>query len=83
MVVGVSEVFDKMSEYLKKNYPDLESFTMPYCSLSENEKGKHYRIQISFKRKGQTYPQTAIALADAETGNIIKFEEGFIWRFWI
>lgn len=36
MTVGAGEVFDKVKQYLQKNYPDLESFTMPYCSLYES-----------------------------------------------
>jgi hypothetical protein len=83
LTVGASEIFDKMSEYLRKNYPDIESFTMPYCSLSEDEKGKYYRVQISFKRKGQLWSQTAIARANADNGNIEMFKEGFTWTFWI
>ena len=83
LVAGASEIFDKMGAYLKRNYPDLESFTMPYCSLAEDEKGKHYRVQISLKRKGQSWSQTAVARANVDSGDIEMFKEGFTWTYWV
>lgn len=85
MSVGASEVFGKAKEYLQKNYPDLESFTMPYCSLYESilEKKKYYRVQISFKRKGDLFNRSGILQANPETGNIEMFKEGYTWTQWV
>ena len=69
MTVGATEVFEKVKQYLQKNYPDLESFTMPYCSLYESvlEKKKYYRVQVNFKRKGDILTRSAILQANSET----------------
>ena len=85
MTVGATEVFEKVKQYLQKNYPDLESFTMPYCSLYESvlEKKKYYRVQVNFKRKGDILTRSAILQANSETGAIEMFKEGFTWTYWI
>ncbi|MEM0328366.1 MAG: hypothetical protein QXN53_07325 [Thermoproteota archaeon] len=82
MVVGVSVVFDKLGEYLKKNYKDLVNYSMPYCSLYEDVvKGeKYYRANVHFRRQGDVIDRVACVKADSETGEITYFIEG---RFWL
>ena len=84
MTVGAGEVFEKAKQYLQKNYPDLESFTMPYCSLYEStlDKKRYYRVQIAFKRKGDLFNRSAIIQANADTGEIEMFKDGFTWTYW-
>lgn len=85
MTVGAGEVFDKVKQYLEKNYPDLESVTMPYCSLYEStlEKKTYYRVQISYKRKGDSWNRSAILQANPNTGEIEMFKDGFTWNYWL
>lgn len=85
MTVGAGDVFEKVKQYLEKNYPNLESFTMPYYSLYESmlEKKKYYRVEIAFKRKGDLFNRSAILKANPETGEIEMFKEGFTWQSWI
>ena len=85
MTISATEVFDKVAEYVRKNYENVETIRMPYCSLSEKypSKEKIYRVELRIKIEGQDYPKSAIAEVDAETGNVIMFKEGFTWRYWV
>lgn len=85
MKIGASDVFEKVKEYLGKNYPDLQSFAMPYCTLYEDTVGKrrYYRVQVSYKRKGDIFDRSAIFQANCETGAVEMFKEGFTWSYWI
>ena len=85
MNVGASDVFEKAKEYLGKNYPDLQSFAMPYCTLYEDTVGKrrYYRVQISYRQKGDLFDRPAILQANSETGAIEMFKEGFTWSYWV
>jgi len=86
MVVGINEVFDNVVKYLKKNYPKVESVTMPYCSLTEDitTKEKYYRAQVRFKISEQeSVDKTAILKANPETGKVYWFQEGFGWAYWV
>ncbi len=84
MTVGAGEVFDKVKQYLQKNYPNLESLTMPYCSLYEGifEKTRYYRVQVSYRLKGDTFNRSAILQANPDTGEIEMFKDGFTWTYW-
>lgn len=82
MVVGATEIFDKINAYVRKQYPDITQLSMPYCSLSVDEKGKHYRIQINFLRKGELFFKSAVATADPDTGTVTMYKEGYTWQYW-
>jgi hypothetical protein len=85
MEVGASDVFDKAREYFQKNYPDLQGFAMPYCTLYQDNaiKKKYYRVQISYRRKGDMFDRSAILQANCETGVVEMFKEGFTWSYWV
>ena len=85
MTISATEVFDKVAEYVRKNYKEVESIRMPYVSLTEDYliKKKIYRVQLEIKLKDEKYPKSAIGEVDAETGNIIMFKEGYTWQYWI
>ena len=83
MTASVTQVFDKVGEYLKKNYKNLENYTLPYCSLYEeiSTKQKYYRANIKYKLQGDTYQRMACVKASAETGDIEYFTEGKYWIY--
>lgn len=83
MVVGANDVFEKISDYVRKQYSDIEELSMPYCSLAEDKEERYYRVQISFRRKFDIFYRSAIAKADPTTGDITMYKEGFTWRFWL
>lgn len=84
MAVGAGEVFDKVKQYLQKNHPSLESLTVPYCSLYEGifEKVRHYRVQVSYRLKGDMFNRSAILQVNSDTGEIEMFKDGFTWTYW-
>ncbi len=86
MTISATDVFDKVSAYVRKNHGNVESLTIPYCSLKEDypSKKKVYRVQIEMKIKGDIFPlsKTAIAEVDPENGNITMFKDGYTWTYW-
>ena len=85
MTISATDVFDKVAEYVRKNYEKVESIRMPYCSLTEDylSKKKLYRVELKIKLEEEHYPKSAIAEVDAESGNITMFKEGYTWTYWI
>lgn len=83
MTASVTQVFDKVGEYLKKNYENLENYTMPYCSLYEDtiKKKRYYRANINFKLKDDSYSRIACIKASVETGDIEYFIAGKHWTY--
>ena len=84
MTVGINEVFDNVVKYVKRNYPDVENVTMPYCVLTEeiDKKEKYYRAEVHFKISKEALAKTAVLKANAENGKVYWFKEGFTWKFW-
>jgi len=87
MTISATDVFDLISEYVKKKYGNVESIRVPYCSLFEyfTTKKKVYRVQIDMKLKGDIFPfpKTAIAEIDPENGSVTMFKEGYTWDYWV
>ena len=85
MVVGINVIFDNVVRYLRKNYPDSEDISMPYCALSQEilSDETYYRAQVSFKRKTDVFTKTAILKANPENGTIYWFKEGYTWQNWL
>jgi len=84
-VVGINEVFDDAVRYLKKNYPNVENVSMPYCSLTQDigSGEKYYRAEVHFKIRGEIGGKTAVLKANSETGKVYWFQEGFTWQYWL
>jgi len=83
VVVGATTIHKKLEEYLKRNYLDIEEWRITFCVLETKLKTgepDHYKINIEFRRKGQTLDRVALAKADPNTGEIIEFKEGYYWR---
>ena len=85
MTVGINEVFDNVVRYLKRNYPNVENITMPYCALYEEigTKEKYYRAEVHFKVGKEIFTKKAILKANTETGKVYWFKEGSTWTHWI
>jgi len=83
-MISATEVFERIDEYLKKNYVNIARCTMPYCSLSEDKiKGKTvFRVELRIEFVDQEHPKSAIAEVDPNTGNILLYQEGFTWQCW-
>lgn len=75
--MGASLIYEKVKEYMEKNYRDAEEWRISLCIL---EDAGYYKVNVEFCRRGDPFVKTAMIKADASTGDIIEFREGWQWK---
>lgn len=81
-VISASDILDRLTELLKKQWPRGGGFRMPYCSLTEDPitKDRFFRVEIAYRRKPEDWAEThAIARVESESGSVLFFRDGANW----
>ena len=61
MTISNEEIFEKVTGYLQRNYPDARDVSMPYCSLYTGSliKQRYFRVQLNYRRASDTHVYTS------------------------
>lgn len=73
--IHFEEIRGIVEEGLKIMYGDIEDIDVTFCV--EDKEG--WRVNTSFKKRGDFHSRSALFRIDAATGEIKEFKEGLIW----
>jgi len=83
LAIGINEVMDNVVRFLKKNHPEAKDIIMTYCELIPYDDiidNMYYRAEIKYIKDDSIDENTvAIIKANADTGKVYFFQEGYHW----
>ena len=73
--IGFKEIRGIVEDGLRIMYEDIEDISITYCV----EAKEGWKVNASFKKRGDLFSRNALFRVDPVTGEIKEFKEGRIW----